>query len=401
VPEESFIESIRLSWRTFADLFALAVVVYSILRLTWLIRAFRIAVMLGLVYAAALVAGHLDLPIAARVLEAWVIFLLCLVAIVFQPEIRRALVKVDAVSLFRHTFSAHFQNRDKALAAATFQMARERTGALVVILNSTPVDDLTDGGLDVNADVSAPLLSSLFQKTSPVHDGAVLLRGNVLLKVNVVLPLTERTDVPRPFGTRHRAAMGIAERSDAVAIAVSEERGEVTVFSGHREVLVHSEEELIWLLSDSAHPRKPFSARALLAFATSDWKLKMAALLISAIALTGSAILSGNSERVVTASVEFDNLGHNLDVVITEPPQVNLEVRGRSWLMDRTGLSQLAVHVNLNGLGAGPHVLPLDKQSLALPPGLRVIQLSPLNLALQIESRFRPNPRTGTVQLAQ
>jgi DNA integrity scanning protein DisA with diadenylate cyclase activity len=97
VPEESLIESIRLSWRTFADLVALAVVVDSILRLRWLIRAFRIAVMLGFVYAAALVAGHLDLPIAARVLEAWVIFLLCLVAIVFQPEIRRALVKVDAV----------------------------------------------------------------------------------------------------------------------------------------------------------------------------------------------------------------------------------------------------------------------------------------------------------------
>ena len=393
------IESIRLTWRTFADLFALSVVVYSVLWLTLLIRAFRIAAMLGVFYAAALVAGHLDLPIAARVLQAWVIVLLCLVAIVFQPEIRRALVKVDAVPLFRHTFSADFQDRDKALAAAAFHMAGERTGALVVILNGTSIDDLTDGGLVVNADVSAPLLSSLFQKTSPVYDGAVLVRGNTLLKVNVVLPLTERTDVPRPYGTRHRAAMGIAERSDAIVIAVSEERGEVTVVSGLRQVLVHSEQELIWLLSDSSHPRKLFSAGALLALVTADWKLKIAALFISAIALGGSAIMSGNSERIVAASVEFDNLGHYLDVAIAEPPHVNLEVRGRSWLMDRTGLSQLAVHLNLSGLGPGPHVLAIDNQSIALPPGLRVIRTDPTTLALRIVSRLPPNPRTDTVRL--
>jgi diadenylate cyclase len=329
VPASGFIESIGASWRSMIDLLVLYFVFYSVFRLTRIIRAFRIAALLGVVYSAGVVAWHLDLPIASRVLEGWALILLCLVAIVFQPEIRRALMRVDAFSLFRSTFSADFSNRNQALAEAAFLMAQEKTGALIVILNATPIDDLTDGGVKLNADVSPALICSLFHKASHVHDGAVLIRGNTLLKANIVLPLTERSDVPIAYGTRHRAAMGIAERSDAIAIAVSEQRGEVTVVLGHRTVLVESKQELTWLLAESSRPRKVLSIRWL----ATDWKLSIAALLVSAIVLGGSAVLSGNSERIVLASIEFDNLAHNLDVAMPGTPRVELE-NSRQKLVD-------------------------------------------------------------------
>jgi diadenylate cyclase len=177
VSETSLIQVTVPSWRSLVDLLTICIVSCSVFRLTRLIRALRIAGLLGFVYGAGIVAWHLDLPVTARVLQAWAVVLLCLVAVVFQPEIRRSLMKVDAFSLFGRTFASGAESRNQALAAASFLMARDKTGALMIVVNGMAVDDLTDGGFDLNADISVALIRSLFQKQSPVHDGAVLIRG--------------------------------------------------------------------------------------------------------------------------------------------------------------------------------------------------------------------------------
>lgn len=380
-------QSIGVTWQGVADFIAVCVVLYFLLRLARLIRALRIAALLGFGYGAAVVAWHLNLAVTARVFEDCIVALMGIIVIVFQPEIRRALLKADAFSLFGGSFPVRMDDRNKAIASAAFLLSRERTGALIVILNRVPIDDLTDGGLELNADISTALLLSLFQKTSPVHDGAVLIRDNTVSHANVIVPLTERNDVPAGYGTRHRAAMGIAEKCDGTVVVVSEERGEVSVMTGHQTAIIGSEEELMRRLAGSQGSKRRLSFRLVARWFVNDWKLKATAVSASVLLLGGAALLFGNSERILLAPVEFDNLAHGLDVAVAEVPRIEVEVRGKSWLIDENELSQMAVRLDLRGRHAGIQRIAIDLRSLPMPPGVRIIRVVPETVLVRIEQR--------------
>jgi hypothetical protein len=117
-------------------------------------------------------------------------------------------------------------------------------GALIVIVRRNAVAELVSGGIVLEAAVSPEILEAIFQKTSPVHDGAVIVRGDRIVRAAAVLPLTERERMPSYYGTRHRAAMGLSERCDALVVVVSEERGEVTLMEGRRMLRFDEEQKL-------------------------------------------------------------------------------------------------------------------------------------------------------------
>jgi DNA integrity scanning protein DisA with diadenylate cyclase activity len=165
-----------------------------------------------------------------------------------------------------------------AVSAAAWALARDRCGALIVIVRRDAIAELVTTGVALGGRVSREILEAVFQKGGPVHDGATIIEGDVLLHVGAVLPLTQRTDVPAQYGTRHRAAMGLAERSDAVVVVVSEERGEVTVMSRTSVRLIHSEAELEMTLDALTTPREGTSSRSLRALRPADLKLQGAAL---------------------------------------------------------------------------------------------------------------------------
>jgi diadenylate cyclase len=305
-------EPIHLTGHGIVEFAALLAVSYSVLRLTRLVRALRIAGVLGFVYGAAVMAGHLGLVITSRALEDWVYGMLMLVVVVFQPEIRRALLRADVFSLLHRLAPSLAGRRNGEIARAAFALAEEKTGALIILLKRVRIDDFAEGGIDLSANVTTALLCSIFQKSCSMHDGAVLIHGNVLTRAGVILPLTEQSAVPAHFGTRHRAAMGIAERSDAAVVVVSEQRGEVTFIGEDRSVTVRSEDELIALLSDvAAVPRRSLFQRCG-NWLSRDWKLKAGAFAEAILILAGTDFLSGNSERVIAAPVEFDNLPPNV-----------------------------------------------------------------------------------------
>ncbi|MCL4851501.1 MAG: diadenylate cyclase, partial [Bryobacteraceae bacterium] len=106
-----------------------------------------------------------------------------------------------------------------------FRLAAEKTGALLVLVRNDSITELMDGTIELAANISPEILEAIFQKNSPLHDGAAVIDGDQIVYANAVLPLTQRADLPVMYGTRHRAAMGLTELSDAIVIAVSEERG--------------------------------------------------------------------------------------------------------------------------------------------------------------------------------
>ncbi len=144
----------------------------------------------------------------------------------------------------------------QAIAKAAFSLAQCHLGALLVITRRDSIGEVIEGGVAIGAAVSSKLLEAIFQKPSPLHDGAVIIEGDQLIRANAVLPLTLRRDVPSSYGTRHRAAMGLAERCDALVIAVSEEHAEVTLMDRSRICHVADPEQFAATLEGLLSPAR-------------------------------------------------------------------------------------------------------------------------------------------------
>lgn len=161
---------------------------------------------------------------------------LFVVIIIFQPEIRDALEKIGAGSLKgimsisdrKKKKEQHF-NAIENICSAVKELSRDSTGALIVIERSILLSDVVKTGVNIDANVNDLLLRNLFFNRSPLHDGAVVVSGDKIVAAGCFLPLTQRVDLDSSLGTRHRAAIGIAERSDAVVIVVSEETGGISI----------------------------------------------------------------------------------------------------------------------------------------------------------------------------
>ena len=153
--------------------------------------------------------------------------------ILFQPELRRALERMGRGSLFRIKMDPLDKEKAKDVVAefvvAAEDMAAERTGALIVFERDTSLTDIIETGTIIDAEVSAQMIENIFYKGSPLHDGAMVVRGTKLHAAGCVLPLTDNMEIPKSLGTRHRAGIGISEKSDALVLIVSEETGIITL----------------------------------------------------------------------------------------------------------------------------------------------------------------------------
>lgn len=160
--------------------------------------------------------------------------------VVFQPEIRRFLQKIG-MSQKQFNFISRIFNHGSKLAETNLQplvvacreMSDAKTGALVVIGQQSDLSLITDGGICLDAKISSQLIRNIFFKNSPLHDGAVVLEGDRVVAARCILPVTQ-SDVPKSFGTRHRAAIGMSEISDAIILVVSEETGAISIANNGR-----------------------------------------------------------------------------------------------------------------------------------------------------------------------
>ncbi len=155
--------------------------------------------------------------------------------VIFQPEIRRALERLGRTGLRSSLRHAERQDAINTIVRSSVQLARQSVGALVVMERETGLQEVIDTGVPLNAQLSTELLNSIFPESSPLHDGAVIVRFDRIVAAGCTLPLSE-APLPAEYGMRHRAAMGITERTDAVVVVVSEERGDISLCSNGRMV---------------------------------------------------------------------------------------------------------------------------------------------------------------------
>ena len=186
-----------------------------------------------------------------------------MVIVVFQPELRKALEDLGRKSIFSFLSSLGFGKgmskrfEDKTvsdLVMASFEMAAVKTGALIVIENEVRLDECERTGIVLDSVLSRQLLINIFEKNTPLHDGAVIVRGDRVVAATCYLPLSENTQLSKELGTRHRAAIGMSEVCDAFVIVVSEETGQVSVAQGGKLKRNLTDEQLLEMLRYMQHP---------------------------------------------------------------------------------------------------------------------------------------------------
>ncbi len=154
--------------------------------------------------------------------------------ILFQPEIRRLLIYVGQTRFFQTIFRMGTSRSLESIVEASLNMSEKRWGALIVIQRETGLRSYKEAGIQLKAEVSTPLILSIFNPNSSMHDGAVILQNTLIEAAGCILPLTESQMVSSEMGTRHRAALGITEESDALVVVISEERGSISIAENGR-----------------------------------------------------------------------------------------------------------------------------------------------------------------------
>ncbi|HHY47835.1 MAG TPA: TIGR00159 family protein [Firmicutes bacterium] len=221
-----------------ADILIVAYVIYRVLVLIRGTRAVSLIKGLAVLFVANLISQVLGLTTVYWLLQRTITMVFVALPIVFLPELRRALEQIGRGRLFSGGFDLFSPENPKEVIAeisrAAGILSREKVGALLVIERNTGLSDLIEAGIKLDAIVSGELLVNIFTPNTPMHDGAVVIRGGRVAAAGCYLPLTDNPSVSRRLGTRHRAALGISEQTDAVVVIVSEETGVISIASDGR-----------------------------------------------------------------------------------------------------------------------------------------------------------------------
>jgi len=234
----------RIDLAAVVDIVIVSLAIYWLLLLiqgTTAMTVLRGAVVLLL--GAFVLSRVLDLRMLNWILRNSLTGLVIAVLVIFQPEIRRALERLGRTGLRSVLGRKEHRDAIDVVVRAATRLARAHTGALILLERETGLQDVIDTGIPVNGSLSVELLATIFHPHSPLHDGAVVVRDDRVIAAGCTLPLSE-APLPADHGMRHRAGLGIAERSDAVVVIVSEERGAISLASNGRMAPALDEQRL-------------------------------------------------------------------------------------------------------------------------------------------------------------
>lgn len=222
------ITSLQTLARVF-DVILVSAIIYTILILVRGTRAQPMLLGLGMVVLVYFLSRHFNFVVLYWLLSNFLSSVILLVVVLFQDDLRRALTKVGLLSGFANDSDINIEERLNSVVNATSSLASREIGAIIVLQQEVGLGDYTEHAVEVDALVSKQLLEAIFLPSSPIHDGAVIISGERIVAAGAVLPLTFSAQINEDLGTRHRAAIGLSERTDAVVLVVSEETGQISL----------------------------------------------------------------------------------------------------------------------------------------------------------------------------
>lgn len=372
------------------DIAFVAILIYVVL--SWVqVRAARsIAFPLLGVVAVYWLAQWLDLYLTTSVFQFGLIGIFLAFVLVFQQDIRREFERLTT----RRPTPRETEGADALVdlvVEGVGQLAEKRIGALLVCPGREPIERHVRGGVRVDAEISRPLLHSIFHPASPGHDGAVVLRGGRIDSLGLHLPLSSDLSQFPHGGTRHAAALGLAERCDALVVVVSEERGSISTAEDGalREVkleqLVKQLKRHAWIAPVRQRDQVPAKERLRKA------GLQLLSILVAGILWLAFASHTETIQRTIVVPIEYRGLSEGLIVDNLDVTYAQIALQGSEQTFDTLEVARVAVSIDLDGAEPGQRWYQMTKESLkGLPGELRVLEIQPRQIPLQIRTGAPP-----------
>ena len=373
---ESFFFGIR--WQDIVDILITSYILFRLYVLFKGTTTFRALTVIAFLWFFQHITSALGLVITSWAIQGFTAAGAIIVIVVFRNEIRSVFQAASYKTVFWGGPENISETPIDIISDSLFELAEKRIGALVVISGKDSIEEVVQNGLPWRGLISKEMLISIFWKDNPVHDGAVIVEGNRISRVGTILPLSRRDDLPSYYGTRHRAAVGMAEQSDALVLLVSEERGDVVaVKRNHIETIRHPkilENRLAEHLGKSIYGEETkkeekkklaYAAFLCLAFMTSIW----------------FGIARGSNTLVsYEIPIEFINNDPDMEIVETSGNSVRLHLSGSSFLVQSLRPDQIRVRTNIDKASIGKNEIPITLEDVSLPPGIMLNKIDPPNV---------------------
>ena len=368
------------------DIIFVAVLLYT--AIVWA-RQTRAAVVRGILILGGIyiIARYLDLQMTAWVFQGFFAIFLIMIVVIFQEELRQFFERIAVWSLARKRVPALGSQTSDILVRTLSDLAKEHVGALMVIRGNDPLERHITGGIALDGKLSGPLLKSIFDPHSPGHDGAVLVEQDSITRFAAHLPLSKDLTQLTHVGTRHSAALGLAELTDALCIVVSEERGTISFARDGKLREVENLQQLGAVIDSFLRTKFPSTQQSniSLQFFRENWIAKAISL---SLAIGFWYIFVPGSKTVQVSyriPVSVENLPADLRVEDIEPPMVNATFSGprRAFYLFDARKIRVAIDVSMADLGR--RTFNISEQNIRYPKELTLTEVSPSTLRLSVK----------------
>ena len=379
----------HFQWRDALDIIIVGFLIYGFLLLLKRTHSRFIINGISILLIIYLIARSLDLYLTSLIFQTFFTFIVIILVVIFQRELRNFF---EWIYIWGKLSSRKSAITTQAIAhqiiQAVTQLAEKKIGALIVLPDKQVIDNLLQGGVVLNGKLSVPLMLSIFDSSSPGHDGAIIIEGDRIKKFGAHLPLAERFDSYEHFGTRHRAALGLAERSDAMIIAVSEEKGTISVaYEGTLNMIERSEdlEEIIdTILREKEIAIMPGKWHS---FITHNIREKFVAIICTLflwyifVIQFGTGVIS----RDFNIPVEFRFLPQQYIITKQTTDTITVTLSGRNQSFSLLDVDKLRVIINLARPEEGYQKVKIDESLINAPTSLAVVRITPSTIEFRVE----------------
>lgn len=368
------------------DIFVVAVLLYTATAFLKQTRAAFIIRGIFILAAIYIIARYLDLQLTAWIFQGFFAIFLIIIVVIFQEELRQIFERIAVWSLAPKAVRPLRSNTVDILVGTLDDLAKDRIGALIVIQGKDPIARHVMGGIELQGQISEPLLKSIFDPHSAGHDGAVIIDNDRVTLFAAHLPLSKDFQQLANVGTRHSAALGLAELSDALCIAVSEERGTISVARDGRLRHIENIQELGLLLESFLRVKFPTPERRMpsVSLIRENWITKLVSFSL-AVGLW-YVLVPGSSTVEVTYKipVQVQNLQADYRVEDVQPSEINATFTGPKRAFYFFDPSKLKVDVDLSTTEAGRKTLRISEQNVRHPQTLTLQQLAPTTVRVVV-----------------
>lgn len=400
----SILEELSQSFRIVDAIDILLVSAFLYAAFVWFQQAASRGVLVGVASLALVyfLARSLDMYLTSLAFHTTFAVLLFILVVVFQEDLRRLLERVASFRSLQPEADLQGTVDLDALVELVFCMAASRTGALIVLKRKEPLGRHLNGGVPLAGKFSVSLLYSIFDSSSPGHDGAVVIDGDMIEQYAAHLPISKNTKQIAGRGTRHSAALGLSEHSDALIIVISEERGCVSVAESGQLVEMKTSTELKQCLEQGITASFPASQSPL-------WKrtlmehagLKILALIVATIAWFVLAYDPHTVQRTFFVPIEYRNLSSQLEIGAFAPTECRVTLSGSDRDFRFLDPASLKIAIDLARYREGEFEIPLSARNMRLPTNLLPYRIDPRVLRLNLSAKTPQQAAAGAGEGAQ